>query len=178
MSKEESDASWLTKGERGKQPMTEDDWHLFLNETSEWLNGDFAFAGSRLGNMSPHKWHDGYYDNASIFCAFFFNGKKLPPSSDLDWSLYLAEDAHLVLQLLEKGYSNRCWDKFVTISKQFMAGGCNTFRTIHDTNRSHEQLIEKHPKYVKWAGKTKKIDGIEMKKVRVSWSKAYKDSQK
>ena len=47
-----------------------------------------------------------------------------------------------------------------------------------DTNFSHEQLIEKHPKYVKWSGKTKKIDGIEMKKVKVRWGQAYKDSQK
>ena len=193
MSKEEADESWATKGEHGKQSMTEEDWRFFLNKTSEWLNGDFAFAGSRLGNMSPYKWHDGYYDNTSIFCVYFFNGKKLPPSSDLDWSLDLAEDAHLVLQLLEKGYSNRCWDKFVVLSDQFMAGGCNSFRTIHDTNCSHEQLIKKHPKYVKWSKhgkddkkknikkgdiKTKKIDGIEMKKVRVSWGQAYKDSQK
>ena len=72
----------------------------------------------------------------------------MPISSELDWSLKLAEDAHLVLQLLEKGYSNRCWDKFVVRSDQFQDGGCNTFRTIHDTNFSHEQLIEKHPKYV------------------------------
>jgi len=172
MTKEVADASWLIKK---KQPMTEDDWIFYLEKTSEWLNGDFAFAGSRLGNMPPYKWHDGYYDNTSIFCAYFFNGKKLPLSSKLDWSLDLAEDAHLVLQLLERGLSNRVWDKFVVLSDQFQDGGCNTFRTIHDTNRSHEQLIEKHPKYVKWSGKTKMIDGIEMKKVSVRWGQAYKE---
>ena len=178
MSKEEADASWLTKGERGKQPMTEADWKFYLAKTSEWLNGDFAFSGSRLGNMSPQKWHDGDYDNTGIFCAYFFNGRKLPPSSELDWSLELAEDAHLVLQLLERGLSNRCWDKFVVLSNQFQEGGCNSFRTVDDINRSHEQLIEKHPKYVKWSGKTKKVMGKEMKKTRISWGQAYKDSQK
>ena len=175
MTKEVADESWSTKAGRGKKPMTDDDWRFYLEKTSEWLNGDFAFAGSRLGNMPPYKWHDGYYDNTSIFCAYFFNGKKLPLSSELDWSLDLAEDAHLVLQLLERGLSNRCWDKFVVLSDQFQDGGCNTFRTIHDTNRSHEQLIEKHPKYVKWSGKTKMIDGIEMKKVSVRWGQAYKE---
>ena len=62
------------------------------------------------------------------------------------------------------------------LSDQFQEGGCNSFRTIDDTNRSHEQLIEKHPKYVKWSGKTKKVMGKEMKKVRVSWGQAYKDN--
>ena len=177
LSKTDADESWLTKKERGKKPMTVSDWKFFLKKTSEWLNGDFVFSGCRLGNMSPHKWHNGYYDNTSIFCAYFFNGKKLPPSTELDWSLDLAEDAHLVLQLLELGLSNRVWDKFVITSDQFQEGGCDTFRTVYATNHSHKQLIEKHPKYVKWSGKTKLIKGIEMKKVRVNWNKAYKDSK-
>ena len=111
----------------------------------------------------------------------------------MDWSLELAEDAHLVLQLLERGLSNRCWDKFVVLSDQFQDGGCNSYRTIDDTNRSHEQLIEKHLKYVRLSRhkkdnkeknikkgdiKTKKVNGMEMKKVRVSWGQAYKDGAK
>ena len=177
LSKEDADKSYTSKKENGKQPMTDSDWKLFLEKTSEWLNGDFAFSGCRLGNASPRNWDLGYIDNTSIFCAYFFNGKKLPSSSELDWSLELAEDAHLVLQLYRKGYASRCWDKFTYLTDQFQDGGCNTFRTIHDTNRSHEQLIEKHPKYVKWTGKSKTIDGIDMKKVRISWNKAYKDGQ-
>ena len=50
----------------------------------------------------------------------------------------------------------------------------------HDQNTFDKAklLDNKHPKYVKWSGKTKKVMGKEMKKTRISWGQAYKDSQK
>ena len=45
LSKEDADKSYTSKKENGKQRMTDSDWKLFLEKTSEWLNGDFAFSG-------------------------------------------------------------------------------------------------------------------------------------
>jgi hypothetical protein len=171
LTKEDADYSYINN--KTKEPMTEENWRFFEETTCQWFEEGVAFSGMKLGSFSPTMWHNGYVNNTSVFCFYVFNGKILPEADKLDWSLQLAEDAHLVLQLLRKGYSNRIWDKFCVQSSQFTKGGCNTYRTIDDTNRSHIELCMKHPDYVELNGYPKRIGDIQ--KVKVRWNKAYKD---
>jgi len=172
LTKEDADHSWKTAK---KSTMTEDDWKFFEKTTCKWFEEGIGFSGMRLCNYPPTMWHNGYADNTSIFCLYVFS-KNLPKVNQLDWSLKLAEDAHLVLQLLRKGYSNRVWDKFCVQSNQFTKGGCSENRTIDDTNRSHNQLMEKHPKYVKFGTPNTKVGQVQ--KLKINWNKAYKDTVK
>ena len=170
ITKEEAAYSWKTSK---KETMTKDNWKFFEKTTCKWFEEGIGFSGMRLCNYPPTMWHNGYANNTSIFCLYVFS-KNLPKVNELDWSLKLAEDAHLVLQLLRKGHSNRVWDKFCVQSNQFTKGGCSEYRTIDDTNRSHNQLMEKHPKYVKFGTPNTKVG--EIQKIKVNWNKAYKDN--
>ena len=124
--------------EKSKKPMDSVGWKYILNTTSEWLDV-FAFSGFRQGNLPPTGKE--YIESAAVNCGFFFNGKVLPKSDDLDWSLPVCEDIHMVLQLFKMGYNNRVWDKFGYISKILIEGGCNEWRTLELINDTHEKLI-------------------------------------
>ena len=160
-------------GETSKREFTNEDWKDLIDTTDSWLD-DFFVVGVRQGNLPPRGKE--YIENSNINTVYFFNGKKLPKVNELDWSLQFAEDLHLNLQLLKSGYKNRIWDKYVFIGTQFVEGGCSDSRTIETINASHEKLMEKHPGYVKWNGITKGVLGGDMKKIRVSYKKAYADS--
>ena len=110
LTKEDADYSYSNN--KKKVPMTNENWQFFEKMTCKWFKEGVAFSGMKLASFAPTMWHKGYVDNTSVFCFFIFNGKVLPKVDSLDWSLELAEDAHLVLQLLRGGYSNRIWDKF------------------------------------------------------------------
>ena len=95
------------------------------DEVKKKLEGAIAvhdFAGFRQGNLPPAG--KPFIDIAAVNCGFFFNGKKIPNESELDWSLPVCEDIHMVLQLFKKGYKNRIWDEFGYISKILVDGGC------------------------------------------------------
>tara|TARA_B100000073_G_C23604379_1_gene521780 strand:- start:48 stop:830 length:783 start_codon:yes stop_codon:yes gene_type:complete len=161
--------------EKSKRPMNESDWDYLLNKTSDWLD-DFAWGGFRQGNLPPSGKE--YLESAAVNCAFFFNGKKLPDESELDWSLSTVEDISMVLQLFQKGYNNRVWDKFGYLSNYVgTEGGCAEWRTLDLINENHQKLINMYPQYVSWNG-TKEILGGEFKKIKVKWKQAYLDSQK
>ena len=96
LTKEDADYSWKTAK---KGTMAEDDWKFFEKTTCKWFEEGVGFSGMRLCNYPPIMWHNGYADNKSIFCLYVFS-ENLPKVNELDWSLKLAEDAHLVLQLL------------------------------------------------------------------------------
>ena len=161
--------------EKSKRPMNESDWDYLLNKTNDWLD-DFAWGGFRQGNLPPSGKE--YLESAAVNCAFFFNGKKLPDESELDWSLSTVEDISMVLQLFQKGYNNRVWDKFGYLSNYVgTEGGCAEWRTLDLINENHQKLINMYPQYVSWNG-TKEILGGEFKKIKVKWKQAYLDSQK
>ena len=161
--------------EKSKRPMNPSDWDYLLSKTSEWLD-DFAWGGFRQGNLPPSNRE--YLESAAVNCAFFFNGKKLPDESELDWSLSTVEDISMVLQLFKKGYNNRVWDRFGYISNYVgTEGGCAEWRTLDLINDNHQKLINMFPEYVSWNG-TKEILGGDFKKIKVKWKQAYLDSQK
>tara|TARA_A100001011_G_scaffold343502_1_gene377840 strand:- start:564 stop:1343 length:780 start_codon:yes stop_codon:yes gene_type:complete len=161
--------------EKSKRPMNESDWDYLLNTTSDWLD-DFAWGGFRQGNLPPSGKE--YLESAAVNCAFFFNGKKLPDESELDWSLSTVEDISMVLQLFQKGYNNRVWDRFGYLSNYVgTEGGCAEWRTLDLINNNHQKLINMYPQYVSWNG-TKEILGGEFKKIKVKWKQAYLDSQR
>ena len=161
--------------EKSKRPMNSDDWDYLLSKTSEWLD-EFAWGGFRQGNLPPSGRE--YLESAGVNCAFFFNGNKLPDESELDWSLSTVEDISMVLQLFQKGYNNRVWDKFGYLSN-FVGteGGCAEWRTLDLINDNHQKLINKFPDYVSWNGEKEMMGGI-FKKIKMKWKKCYLDSQK
>jgi len=63
------------------------------------------------------------------------------------------------------------WDKFCVQSNQFTKGGCSDYRTVDKTNRSHIELMLKHPEYVKLGTPNMEIEKVQ--KIFVNWSKAY-----
>jgi len=162
-------------GPKSKKPMDSAGWNYLLNETSDWLD-EFAFSGFRQGNLPPAG--KDYLTTAGVNCAFFFNGNKLPDESELDWELSTTEDISMVLQLFQKGYNNRIWDKFGYLSNILVDGGCNEWRTIDLINDNHAKLIQKFPKYVSWNGIKENVMGGSFKKIKIRWKQAYLDSQK
>ena len=162
-------------GDKTKRIMTSQDWDYFLNTTSTWLD-DFAFGGTRQGNLPPTTKE--YIESSAVNCFFFFNGKKLPKTNELDWELSTCEDISLVLQLFKRGYKNRVWDRFGYISKILVDGGCNEWRTLDIINNNHAKLIQKFPEYVSWNGVKENVMGGDFKKIKIKWKQAYLDSQK
>ena len=161
-------------GDKSKRIMNDEDWDYMLSETSDWLD-EVDFAGFRQGNLPPAG--KPFIDIAAVNCGFFFNGKKIPNESELDWSLPVCEDIHMVLQLFKKGYKNRIWDEFGYISKILVDGGCNEWRTLNLINDTHQKLIDLYPNYVSWNGIRENVMGGTFKKIKIKWKKMYTDSQ-
>ena len=161
-------------GDKSKRIMNDEDWDYMLSETSDWLD-EVDFAGFRQGNLPPAG--KPFIDIAAVNCGFFFNGKKIPNESELDWSLPVCEDIHMVLQLFKKGHKNRIWDEFGYISKILVDGGCNEWRTLNLINDTHQKLIDLYPNYVSWNGVRENVMGGTFKKIKIKWKKMYTDSQ-
>lgn len=160
-------------GEKSKKPVDSVGWDYLLNTTSEWLD-EFPFAGFRQGNLPPTGVE--YIESAAVNCGFFFNDNKLPSSDELDWSLPVCEDIHMVLQFFKKGHNNRVWDRFGYISNIMVDGGCNEWRTLELINKTHEKLISYYPNYVSWNGVRENVMGGDFKKIKIKWKKMYQDS--
>ena len=118
-----------------------------------------------------------YLESAAANCFFFFNGKTLPKADELDWSLPVCEDIHMVLQFFKLGYNNRVWDRFGYISNILVDGGCNEWRTLKLINDTHEKLISYYPNHVSWNGIRENVMGGDFKKIKIKWKRMYQDSQ-
>lgn len=159
-----------------KTTMTKNDWKVMLKKTYSFLTTGTTFAGHRLSFFPPLPPETPYQENTGTHCAFYFNGNIVP---DLDWSIPLAEDLHMVLQLLRKGFNNKVWNKYSVLNKAYRDGGCNTkgIRTIKKINDAHKKLIKFHPEFVKNDGfKDTKMG--EMIKIRISWKKSFTPKSK
>ena len=145
--------------------------------TDKWFDEGISFSALRIGVLPPIP--KDFMDNTAAFTAYFFNGQVLPQSSDLDWSIEIGEDAHLILQLFQRGHSNRVWDKFVFHQKEYADGGCNTYRTSKIINDCHQQLIDAHPNYISYNGTRPKKGPFQgVVRVKIKWKQAYLDSQR
>ena len=162
-------------GERSKRTMTEDDWIYLLTYTNNWL-GKFPLIGLCQGDLPPTGKQ--YIDLTNSTAAFFFNKQLMPDVDELDWSLPVCEDIHMVLQLFKQGYKNRVWQEFGCISKMLSEGGCNEWRTLDLINNTHAQLIDLYPGYVSWNGVKENVMGGEYKKIKIKWKKMYTDNQR
>jgi len=161
-------------GEKSKKPVDSDGWDYLINTTSDWLD-DFPFSGFRQGNLPPTGVE--YIDSAAVNCGFFFNDNLLPSDEELDWSLPVCEDIHMVLQFFKMGFNNRVWDRFGYISKILVEGGCNEWRTLELINDTHAKLIEMYPNYVSWNGIRENVMGGDFKKIKIKWKKMFTDNQ-
>lgn len=159
-------------GDKTKRIMTKSDWNYFLNTTSAWMDKGIFWGGCRTGGLPPSGKE--YASNTGTAEVFFFDGKNLPDSENLDWDLSTAEDISLNLQLLIKGYQNRVWDRFVYLSDYVgTQGGCADMgRTLDMINDNHDKLVKKFPRYVFYNG-TRPLMGGTFNKIKVMYNKSY-----
>lgn len=152
-----------------------------LEETvCAWMDEGIVQCGMEVAWNIPDR--DNEYKEITRICAnFFYDGPKVP-ADEIDWtgSMY-AENFHLIIQLLKKGYKNRISNRFRidTIATQ-SEGGCAVERTVERHNDSMRALAEMHPGIVKlyekettggqWAGTPKLA-------AKIAWKEAYKRSQ-
>ena len=162
-----------------KRPMTEDSWKHLIDTTMEWLESDVNFVSLMQGNLPPRG--KDYADNSASCALVFYDGKKIPTTNEFNWFPdLLAEDAHIHLQLLLKGYNNRVWQKYCCTQLSYSKGGCESFRSLDMMNKSHEKLVEQYPDVVKWFTKDGKQLISENKKsygwkrVKILYNKAGK----
>tara|TARA_R100001377_G_C3184613_1_gene108042 strand:- start:624 stop:1409 length:786 start_codon:yes stop_codon:yes gene_type:complete len=177
----DDDLTFLKRRPKGNRPvkveMSDDDWRELIETTDKWFDEGISFSALRIGLLPPIP--KDFMDNTAAFTAYFFNGQVLPQSSDLDWSIEIGEDAHLILQLFQRGHSNRVWDKFVFHQKEYADGGCNTYRTSKIINDCHQQLIDAHPNYISYNGTRPKKGPFQgVVRVKIKWKQAYLDSQR
>ena len=180
----DDDLIFLKRRSKGSRPvkteMSSDDWSELIDTTDKWFDNNISVSALRIGILPPT--YKDFLNNTAAYTAYFFNGHVLPQSNELDWSIEIGEDTHLILQLLERGYSNRVWDKFVFHQKEYAEGGCNTYRTSKLINDCYQKLIDAHPKYVSnhhgQKFRTKKFNNEEILKLNMKWKQAYLDSQK
>ena len=176
----DDDLTFLKRRPKGSKPikveMSSDDWRELVETTDKWFDEGISITGLRLALLPPL--NKDFQDNTALYVVFFFNGQVLPQSNDLDWSIEIGEDVHRILQLMQRGHSNRVWDKFVLRQKEYSDGGCNTYRTGKIINDCHQQLIYKHPKYISENGIKIGFDKQEIVKLKIKWKQAYLDSQR
>ena len=181
----DDDLTFLKRRPKGNRPvkveMSNEDWKELIDRTNKMFDEGISFSALRVGVLPPSSFGRGidYAKNTAAFTAYFFNGQVLPKSSELDWSIEIGEDLHLVLQLFKFGHSNTVWDKFVFHQKEYADGGCNSYRTSKIINECHQKLIDTHSKYVSESKriKAKEFNNDEILKLKVNWYKAHKDGQ-
>lgn len=163
-----------------KLPMTSDDWHYVIKRIDNWLQGEFTFSGFRRQNLPPRdkEWSD----NTESLQAMFYNGKVAPRVDEIFWSSKVyAEDVNLHLQLILTGHSNRVFNRYGMISKQFTQGGCQSDtsiskngRTAMDIDASHKYMVDNYYPYANYLmnnGKVKFNDDGS-RKIQIQYSKA------
>ncbi len=118
-----------------------------------------------------------YVENALAMQIIGFNRSIVHVEEKLRFDdVRLAQDKHMTLSLLERGYKNALLAYFTynCLTTQ-AAGGCSTFRTEQLINEQALLLQKLHPKTVKVTPKLVKYEGIHatINKVTVQWKKAY-----
>lgn len=178
----DDDVIWSRRNndhETGLVPMGSGDFQPMLNFAYSQMVGKVAVVGisaregnNRMGFGGPK---DLIEPNTRVFRAAMFRTEEFLAVEHN--RLEFMEDFDVMLQLLEKGYENRClyyWaqDQRGTQSQ----GGCSTTRTHESHERSAHRLQELHPNVVTLRQKTNKTGGSfgTRTEVTIAWKKAVR----
>ena len=169
--------------EKSRRVATHDDIIQMFDMYDEWLSEHTVTCCgcSHVENPPSDKY---YVNNSSLGSALWLNGRDF--KEDLNkWdltSIRVMEDTHFLLTLLANGYGNRVSSEFcfsnTSVNKKSMASTVWDNQTFEQTHEDHKKIQERFPEFFKILYNN---DGTRVKggfrdygKVKVSWSKAYK----
>ena len=170
-----------TTGKVQKTLITEDTFGQMLSDINDAIDAGFTHGGIGTTINNPIGKYP-HVDNSSIISNVWYDGvalTKVIPT--IDWSLDGAEDYHVNLQLLTRGYANRIIYKYVMnpgVSQA--AGGCSEYRDIEFHNNACRKLASIFPEFVSLKEKETKSGpwkGITKLGINGKWKKAYQSSQ-
>jgi len=161
--------------------MSDQDFDDGMAQVSDWMDEGISFGCWNPTwvipsiNLYPH------VENSRIMTNCFFNGPALP--DDLEWERTISsEDMDTTLQLLSRGYENRCSTRFMSNPGPSAGeGGCSAYRTLEVHNESQRKLAAIWPDFVRTHEKIVLSGGFKGKMrlmTRVQWKKAFASSQK
>lgn len=159
---------WLT------ETLTETDFDDILTLINSWMDEGYSYGGlmttANIPDTNPKRYP--IRTNHRLMTNFFFDGEKIP--KDLIWNrVPFGEDIDITLQLLSKGFQNRCSSHYiVNPSKPNSNGGVSLYRSLEKHNNSQELLAKLWPKYVRIIDKPIK-DGLIKKFVTIQFKKVY-----
>lgn len=170
-----------TTGKVQKIPITEETFGQMLFDIEDAIDAGFAHGGIGTTINNPIGKYP-HIDNSRIISNVWYDGAALCEEiPKIDWSLDGAEDYHVNLQMLTRGYANRLIYKYVlNPSVSNAAGGCSEYRDIEFHNNACRKLAEAFPEFVTLKEKETKSGpwkGITKLGINGKWKKAYASSQ-
>lgn len=170
-----------TTGKVQKLPITEETFGQMLSDINDAIDAGFTHGGIGTTINNPVGKYP-HIDNSRIISNVWYDGvalTKVIPT--IDWSLDGAEDYHVNLQLLTRGYANRIIYKYVVNPGVSQAdGGCSEYRDIEFHNNACRKLASAFPEFVSLKEKETKSGpwkGITKLGINGKWKKAYQSSQ-
>lgn len=170
-----------TTGKVQKSPITEESFGQMLSDINNAIDDGFVHGGIGTTINNPVGKYP-HIDNSRIISNVWYDGVALSEEiPKIDWSLDGAEDYHVNLQLLTKGYANRIIYKYVVNPGVSQAsGGCSEYRDIEFHNNACRKLVAAFPEFVSLKEKMTKSGpwkGIIKLGINGKWKKAYQSSQ-
>lgn len=171
--------------EKSKRVATEHDVLEMFDLYDKWLD-DVTVCGCSHVENPPGRTK--YRSNSSLGSVLWINGthfRDILPELDLT-SVRVMEDTCFLLTLLTRGYANRVSDEFVffneSVKKKTMKSTVWDTQTFEQTHRDHKYIQTLFPDvftilYDK-DGNREKGGYRDYGKVKVQWSKAYKQAKK
>ena len=170
-----------------KRVATSDEIRTMFETYSKWLDEpDVTICGCGHDENPPASTE--FRSNGSLGSALWINGPKFKhilPELDLT-SVKVAEDTYFLLQMLTRGFGNRVSNEFLfhnsSVHKKSVKSDIWDAQTFENTRRDHEYIASKLPDFFKvlYDENGDRVAGgfRNFGKTRVSWSKAYKSSQR
>lgn len=177
----------ISNMEKSRRPMTPTEIIEMFNLYSSWLD-DPAVTICGCGLVENPPAPTPFRNNASLCGALWINGpdfKEILPELDLV-SVKVAEDTYFLLQMLARGFGNRVSNEFLfdnrSVNDRKLKSEIWDQQSFDDTQRDHEYIANKIPDFFKvlYDDTGERVAGgfRGFGKLRVSWSKAYRSSQK
>lgn len=146
-----------------------------------WRDLGFAHGGFSL-RQTNHFCKDAWYKTNTRVCGMhFFDTDVLSGEGIRFDALDARSDFHVILSLLERGYSNVCDYEFMVGQWTNMPGGCSLYRNPQFLLDQAKKLAALHPNSVKLVSKTSTMQQTSATKfsdgtipdVQVGWKKSF-----
>lgn len=162
---------WVRRG------LSEQEFDMLFERINHYLD-HYVHGGIMLDRVSPPKGKP-HNENSRIMTNVFADFSRWPLDLRFDdhESCICAEDFYINLQLLTRGYPNVVITNIVVDKTMREPGGCNTYRTVANHNRSNEALHRAFPTFTRLRRrslKQGKWKGCEVCAITCFWKKALK----